>query len=125
MSHAAKSVSSHRAVKVYSSALNFTKRPSISSAQRGRITDTVQISKESLDKAEQLRKSKHPPQVVSQKPAGEPDLTPEQVRKIFMAAIKKCHPDHCANLSGETREEATRKTAQIIETYRSIQKILF
>jgi DnaJ-domain-containing protein 1 len=100
-------------------------RGSKSSVQQSRVADTVQISKESLGKAEQLKKSEQIAQGLSYNPGGEPDLTLEQVRRVCLAAIKKYHPDHCSNLSDEIREMATKKTAQIIEAYRSVQKILF
>ncbi len=124
MSDPTRSVSNHRAVEGYSIALDFTQRSSKSSVQQSRIADTVQISKEALNKAEQLKKSKQVAQGPSYNTGGEPNLTLEQVRKVFLAAIKAYHPDHFSNLSNEMRETATKKTAQIIEAYRSIQKIL-
>ena len=92
--------------------------------QQSRVADTVRISKEALDKAEQLKKREQVAPGLGYNSGGEPELTLEQVRRVFLAAIKKYHPDYCSNLSDEMREMATKKTAQIIEAYRSIQKIL-
>ncbi len=124
MSDPARSVSSDRAVEIYSLALNFAQRPSKPLVHQSRVVDTVRISKESLDKAKQLKTKEQIAPGLRCNPGGEPDLTLEQVRKVFLAAIKKYHPDHYSNLSDEMREMATKKTGQIIEAYRSVQKIL-
>jgi DnaJ-domain-containing protein 1 len=125
MSDPTRSVSSHRAVETYSIALDFAQRSSKPLAQQSRAADTVRISKEALDKAQQLKEREQIAPGPDYNPADEPDLTLEQVRRVFLAAIKKYHPDHCLNLSDEMREMATKKTGQIIEAYRSIQKVLF
>jgi hypothetical protein len=124
MSDPARSVSNHRAVEIYSTALNFAQRSSKPLVHRSRVVDTVRISKESLDKAKQLKTREQIASGPRCSPGGEPDLTLEQVRKVFLAAIKKYHPDHCSNLSDEMREMAAKKTGQIIEAYRSVQRIL-
>src|SRR5271169_2703662 len=125
MSDPIRSVSRDRAVGTYSNALDFAQRSSKPSVQQGRVADTVRISKEALEKSEQLKKRGQIAPGLHYTPGREPDLTLEQVRRVFLAAIKKYHPDHCSNLSDEMREAATRRTGQIIEAYRSIQKILF
>jgi len=52
MSYPAGSISSHRAVEIYSIALNFAQRSSRPSVQQSRVADAVQRSKESLNKAD-------------------------------------------------------------------------
>src|SRR5208337_855923 len=122
MSDPARSVSSHKAVEIYSIALDFAHRSSKPLVHKSRVVDTVRISKESLDKAEQLKTREQIAAGLRCNPGGEPDMTLEQVRRVFLAAIKKYHPDHCPNMSDEMREMATKKTGQIIEAYRSVQK---
>ena len=124
MSDPARSVSNNRAVEIYSTVLNFGQRSSKPPVHQSRVVDTVRISKESLDKAKQLKAREQIGSGPSCSPGDEPDPTLEQVRRVFLAAIKKYHPDHCSNLSNEMREMATKKTGQIIEAYRSVQRIL-
>ena len=124
MSDPIRSVARDRAVGTYSNALDFSQRSSKPSVQQSRVADTVRISKEALEKAEQLKERGQIAPGLHYTPGRESDLTLEQVRRVFLAAIKKYHPDYCSNLSDEMREMATKKTAQIIEAYRSIQKIL-
>ena len=123
MSDPARSVSINKAVEIYSISVDFARRSSKPRVYQ-RVVDTVRISKESLDKAEQLKTREQIAPGLHCNPCGEPDPTLEQVRRVFLAAIKKYHPDHCANMSDEMREMATKKTGQIIEAYRSVQKIL-
>lgn len=124
MSDPARSVSSHRAVEIYSIALDFAHRSPRPLVQQSSVVDTVRISKESLDKAEQSKTREQISHGLRCDPGGEPDQTLEQVRRVLLAAIKKYHPDRCPNMSDEMREMASKKTGRIIEAYRSVQKIL-
>jgi len=124
MSDPARSVSSDRAVKIYSIGLDFAQRSPKPPVHLNRVADTVQISKEALAKAKQLKTRQQIAPGNHCNLDGEPDLTLDQLRRVFLAAIKKYHPDHCSNLPDEMREIATKKTGQIIEAYRSVQKIL-
>lgn len=124
MSDPARSVSSSRAVEIYSTVLDFARRSSKPLVHQSRVVDTVRISKEALDKAKQLKTRKQIDPGLRCGPCDEADPTLEHVRRVFLAAIKKYHPDHCPKLSDELREMATKKTGQIIEAYRSIQRIV-
>ncbi len=124
MPEAARSISVHKAIGVYAGTQGFSQRSSMRRFQQRVIADTVQISKEALGMAKQMDKDAKTDRRPGFGDLGEQELTLEQIRKIFIAAIKKNHPDNFSDLPDEIREKATKKTAQIIEVYRSIQKIL-
>ena len=93
MSDPIRSVARDRAVGTYSNALDFSQRSSKPSVQQSRVADTVRISKEALEKAEQLKERGQIAPGLHYTPGRESDLTLEQVRRVFLAAIKKYHPD--------------------------------
>jgi DnaJ like chaperone protein len=92
--------------------------------------DSVQISKEALDKFRKLKENQNSEQSDEQAASIESDLkeslnildlsataNPAQVRKAYLFAVNRYHPDKFANMPPEFRKLAEEKTKEINTAY--------
>jgi DnaJ-domain-containing protein 1 len=91
--------------------------------------DSVHISKEALEKFRRFKENQNSEQTEEQAASTEPDLeeslnilqctkaNPAQVRKAYLSAINRYHPDKFANMPPEFRKLAEEKTKEINTAY--------
>jgi DnaJ-domain-containing protein 1 len=92
--------------------------------------DSVQISKEALDKFRKLKENLNSEQSEEQPASTESDLKESlnildlgattdaaQVRKAYLTAVNRYHPDKFANMPPEFRKLAEEKTKEINTAY--------
>ncbi|MFZ2446843.1 MAG: hypothetical protein WAW37_10830 [Syntrophobacteraceae bacterium] len=139
MSWLIRSITPSRVTEVYSSNESIRARCSDQGpgGQAG-VRDSVRISDAALKKFRQSREEKSSGAVPEKHPEknrdkdleeslkalgiDSTDATMEEIRKAFILAIKKYHPDNYSDSPPETRKLAELKTRRIIEAYRKIDK---
>ncbi len=104
-----------------------------------RIVDSVKISKEALEKLRMAKNEDN--QLLNQEDEREqeeysdpelkenlgvldldPGASPQEIRKAYLQAIKKYHPDNYRNLPPEFQQVAEERTKQINTAYSILKK---
>ncbi|MHC1726698.1 MAG: DnaJ family molecular chaperone [Syntrophobacteraceae bacterium] len=98
------------------------------------IRDTVHFSKEALEKLKTHSARKHEDYPDETPQQGddvqsslatldlEPGATIEQIKKAYLEAIKKYHPDSFASLPKEFQRVAEEKTKQLNQAYSTLRR---